>query len=75
LEFAKNNYENYIYVSLEVDEFAVQEINRDFDFRPTSILKTLADYRKTRIESGKTLIIIDEIQNCERALTSLKYFA
>jgi predicted AAA+ superfamily ATPase len=73
LEFAKNNYENYIYVSLEVDEFAVQEINRDF--RPTSILKTLADYRKTRIESGKTLIIIDEIQNCERALTSLKYFA
>ena len=24
---------------------------------------------------GKTLIIIDEIQACERALTSLKYFA
>ena len=30
---------------------------------------------KTRIEPGKTLIIFDEIQECPRALTALKYFA
>ena len=35
----------------------------------------LEDYYKTKIISGQTLIIFDEIQNCNKALTSLKYFA
>lgn len=73
LQFARKSYARFVYVSLEVDEYIVQEINRDM--RPLSILKALSDYRQVHIDPENTLVIIDEIQNCERALTALKYFA
>jgi len=38
------------------------------------ILKELTLYTNVPIEPGKTLIIFDEIQACEGALNSLKYF-
>ena len=38
------------------------------------ILKELALFTDVPIEAGKTLIIFDEIQLCEGALNSLKYF-
>lgn len=38
------------------------------------ILKELALYCDAPIVAGKTLIIFDEIQECEEALNSLKYF-
>lgn len=41
---------------------------------PERILKELSLYTETPIIAGKTLIIFDEIQECEEALNSLKYF-
>lgn len=41
---------------------------------PSRILKELAIYCGSPIIPGKTLIIFDEIQECEEALNSLKYF-
>lgn len=41
---------------------------------PDRILKELALYCEQPIEAGKTLILFDEIQECEEALNSLKYF-
>lgn len=41
---------------------------------PERILKELALYCNNPIIPGKTLIIFDEIQECEEALNSLKYF-
>lgn len=41
---------------------------------PERILKELALYCEVPLISGKTLIIFDEIQECEEALNSLKYF-
>lgn len=41
---------------------------------PQRILKELALYTEVPIIAGKTLIIFDEIQECEEALNSLKYF-
>jgi uncharacterized protein len=38
------------------------------------ILKELSLFTEVPIEAGKTLIIFDEIQACEGALNSLKYF-
>jgi len=38
------------------------------------ILKELALFTNVPIEPGKTLLIFDEIQECEDALNSLKYF-
>ena len=40
--------------------------------RPERILKELALYTDVPIEAGKTLLIFDEIQECEEALNSLK---
>ncbi len=41
---------------------------------PDRIIKELALYCDEPITPGKTLIIFDEIQECEEALNSLKYF-
>lgn len=41
---------------------------------PNRLLKELALYCEQPIVAGKTLIIFDEIQECEAALNSLKYF-
>lgn len=41
---------------------------------PSRILKELALYCEVPIVAGRTLIIFDEIQDCEEALNSLKYF-
>jgi predicted AAA+ superfamily ATPase len=71
-EFASQNYANSVCVSLEADTYIVDEINKDI--RPQTILKALSDYSGQVIIPGKTLIILDEVQSCERALTALKYF-
>lgn len=41
---------------------------------PDRIIKELAIYSQVPLIAGKTLIIFDEIQECEEALNSLKYF-
>ena len=41
---------------------------------PERIIKELALYTEVPIIAGQTLIIFDEIQECEEALNSLKYF-
>ena len=41
---------------------------------PSRLLKELALYTEVPLIPGKTLIIFDEIQECEEALNSLKYF-
>lgn len=41
---------------------------------PHRILRDLAVYCESPILPGRTLIILDEIQECEAALNSLKYF-
>lgn len=38
------------------------------------MISVLEMYYQTKIAPENTLIIFDEIQMCERALTSLKYF-
>ena len=49
---------------------------KDFfdDLNPFNIIKKLSNYKRKEILPEFTLIIFDEIQSCERALTSLKYF-
>lgn len=41
---------------------------------PKRIIKELSLYSEVPIKEGDTLIIFDEIQECEEALNSLKYF-
>lgn len=74
LEFGKKYYENFVYFHFEG---SAETLNKIFipDLNPRRIIEELAIYSKQTIFPQKTLIIFDEIQACEQALTSLKYFA
>ena len=69
-EFGEKNYSDTAYFNFEEDD-----ISRFFekDLKVDRIIKSLGIYRSAPI-SEETLIIFDEIQNCPRALSSLKYF-
>jgi len=72
LSFGKEYYKNTVYVSLE-DSRDVQLIF-ERDLKPKRIIRELSAQLGQSIFPEDTLIIFDEIQACERALTSLKYF-
>lgn len=71
-EFGENEYNNAAYFNFEEDP----ALNDFFSGRlqPERILEKLSIFYDVDIQSHKTLIIFDEIQNSPRALTSLKYF-
>jgi predicted AAA+ superfamily ATPase len=71
-EFARKNFESYVYVNFESDETLAAIF--DYDFDVDRIIKELEQHFKMQITPGKTLIFFDEIQECTRAITSLKYF-
>ena len=72
-KFAKDNYENVVYMNfiLEPDKKSAFSGNVDVD---TIILNLSALVPGSRFVSGKTCIIMDEIQECREARTSLKSF-
>jgi len=71
-KFGKQEFENYIIVNLETDKALVEKFEENIT--PTIIIQYLESAHSQRIIPGKTLVILDEIQASERALTSLKYF-
>ncbi|MDR1883811.1 MAG: ATP-binding protein [Prevotella sp.] len=71
-EFGKQEFDNYIIVNLEIDKPLVKKF--DESLTPAAIIRYLESAHSQRIIPGKTLIVLDEIQACERALASLKYF-
>jgi predicted AAA+ superfamily ATPase len=73
LEFGKLNYKNTIYINFEGDKERLTNIFIK-DLNPKRIIDELAFYSKQTILENDTLIVLDEIQACEQALTSLKYF-
>ena len=72
-EFAQKCYSDYVYINFEQMTFAKEIFEKEL--LPDKIIFQLEMYLKTSIIPEQTLIILDEIQVCERALTSLKYFA
>ena len=71
-EFGRLNYEKAFYFSFEREEelFHIFEKNKD----PLRIIDQLGTIYNDKIEPEKHLIIFDEIQECPKALNSLKYF-
>ena len=72
-ELGSEQFKNTVYVNFEAE----QNIRAffDADIHANTVIRLLEQYFHTMIIPGETLIIFDEIQMCERALTSLKYFA
>jgi predicted AAA+ superfamily ATPase len=72
LTFGKTAYQNTAYFNMEDSKELMAIFERDFNTE--RIIRELATKSGQTILPGETLIIFDEIQANERALTSLKYF-
>ena len=72
-EFGKKEFESMAYFNF--DGNAGLKSIFDFDFDVERIVDELANIvYGDKIISGKTLVVFDEIQDCPRAIQSLKYF-
>ena len=73
LSFGKENYKNVAYINFEDNTEIAKIFEQDLEVE--RIIKELSVKLGINILEEDTLIFFDEIQACERALTSLKYFA
>lgn len=72
LTFGKKHYKNTVYFNMEESSEVTAIFERDLNHE--RIIRELSVKSGQSIFKDDTLIIFDEIQACERALTSLKYF-
>ena len=72
LEFGRNHYENVAYFNFESNPKLAETFEESIS--PDYLIPILSHIAGQTIIKEKTLIIFDEVQLCERALTSLKYF-
>ena len=72
LEFGRTHYENVAYFNFETNP----KLNKTFEenISPDYLIPILSHIAGQTIVKEKTLIVFDEVQLCEKALTSLKYF-
>lgn len=72
LEFGRKCYENVAYFNFETNP----KLNGTFEenISPEYLIPILSHIAGQTIVREKTLVVFDEVQLCERALTSLKYF-
>ena len=71
-ELGHREFEELVEVNFEDDEQMLRLFELDFDVE--RVLTTLRLSTGKRIEPGKTLIFLDEIQQARRGLLALKYF-
>ncbi|WP_027431243.1 ATP-binding protein [Lachnospira multipara] len=70
-EFAKREYKNLVYINCDNNN-DVKELFKDFDM--DRVIRTLEAISNETITPGETLIFLDEIQELDKGITSLKYF-
>lgn len=70
--FGEENYTNVAYISFYNNQRAKNIFDNDFDMN--RIILSLQLESNVNISPNNTLIILDEIQECPKALESLKYF-
>lgn len=72
LEFGRNHYENVAYFNFETSPSFIKTFEESLE--PDYLIPILSRLAGQTIVREKTLIVFDEVQLCERAVTSLKYF-
>lgn len=72
LEFGRTHYENVVYFNFESNPKLAKTFEESIS--PDYLIPVLSHIAGQTIIKEKTLIVFDEVQLCERALTSLKYF-
>ena len=71
-DFGKRYYEETAYFNFEETEALKSVFEKDYDTK--RILFELGLHTGKTIQPGTTLVIFDEIQECGRAITAMKYF-
>ena len=71
-KFGEEQFSNVVYVNLEANLTVASFFGENIS--PERLIRYLESASGEKIVPGKSLLIFDEIQSCERALTSLKYF-
>lgn len=71
-EFGNTCFDNVCYVNLESSSNYAAIFDYDFDVK--RIIREIELIEQCKIIPGKTLLILDEIQEVPRAITALKYF-
>ena len=73
-EFAKREYPNdYVIVNFMRKRTLCKQLEES-DIDPAGLIRLLQTATGKRIIPGRTLLILDEIQECPSALTALKFF-
>ena len=72
LEFGRRYYDNVAYFNFQTSKTIAATF--DENISPSYLLPILSHISGQTITRGNTLIVFDEIQLCERAVASLKYF-
>lgn len=70
--FGEQCYDSFAYFNFEETEALKTVFEKDYD--TDRILFELGLFAGKTIEAGHTLVILDEIQECGRAITAMKYF-
>ena len=71
-EFAKTHYKKFAYISFVDTPEAINIFDGNYNL--DNMLLGISILTKVQITPRDTLIILDEIQECERALNALKFF-
>ncbi len=70
-KFGKDEFENLVTINFEQES----QYKACFDsLLPKEVIESLSLLHGTDIIPGKTLLFLDEIQECPRAITALRYF-
>ena len=70
-EFGKREYDNVVYINCD-DNDDMKDMFVDYDIK--RIIRSISAISGVSITPSSTLIILDEIQEISRGLSSLKYF-
>ena len=71
-EFGRTCFPRYHFINLEEQPSATSIFRGDLT--PGKIIQDISLYLDTPIDPDQDLLVLDEIQACPEALTSLKYF-
>ena len=70
-KFAADNYEQFAEINFITDEGAAEIFSGSLD--ADTLVTNLTAYLRRPLERGKTLVFLDEIQNCPNARTAIKF--
>lgn len=70
--FAKTHYKQVVYAQFDKDELLRNLFTKDFDVK--RIVRDLQIRFNVTIDAKSTILLLDEIQSCRKAITALKYF-